>query len=149
MQVYVAGPLFTLAEQRFNLDLAASLEKRNSQLQLILPQLKNEELEKDENFISAIFDYCIEKVNQCQLMIAILDGADADSGTCIEMGVAYAQNKPIIGVRTDFRSLEDKGLNLMVSRVCSRLIWEPSDCMDALAERLTHVIADVVGDEPV
>lgn len=143
MKVYVAGPLFTLAEQRFNLDLADSLKKTNPHLELVLPQLKNQELEKDENFVPAIFDYCIEMVNQCQLMLAILDGADADSGTCIEMGLAYAQGKPIIGVRTDFRNLEDRGLNLMVSHVCTRLIWEQTDDIDELAGRVVAMIAEL------
>jgi len=36
-------------------------------------------------------------------MVAVIDGADADSGTSWEMGYASALGKPIIALRTDFR----------------------------------------------
>lgn len=144
MHVYLAGPLFTLAEQTFNLHLAQSIQNIESNLTLVLPQLKNKELQKSEHFTHDIFEYCVDMVNQCHLLVAILDGADADSGTCIEMGLAYAQGKPIIGVRTDFRSLEDRGLNLMVSFSCSRLIWQPMDDLDDLATEIVKAIKEVV-----
>jgi nucleoside 2-deoxyribosyltransferase len=143
MHVYLAGPLFTLAEQTFNLRLAKSIENIESTLKLVLPQLKNKELQKSECFTHDIFNYCVEMVNQSHLLVAILDGADADSGTCIEMGLAYAQGKPIIGVRTDFRSLEDRGLNLMVSFACSRLIWQPTENTDDLAREIVKAIREV------
>jgi nucleoside 2-deoxyribosyltransferase len=143
MNVYLAGPLFTLAEQTFNLELARNIENIDSKLTLVLPQLKNKELQKSEHVTHDIFNYCVEMVNQCHLLVAILDGADADSGTCIEMGLAYAQGKPIIGVRTDFRSLEDRGLNLMVSFACSRLIWQSMETVDDLAKEIVKAIKDV------
>ena len=37
------------------------------------------------------------------LVIAVLDGIDVDSGTASEIGFAYANGKPIFGLRTDFR----------------------------------------------
>lgn len=143
MNIYFAGPLFTWAEQAFNLELARNINNIDSNLTLVLPQLKNKELQKSEHFTHDIFSYCVETVNQCHLLVAILDGADADSGTCIEMGLAYAQGKPIIGVRTDFRSLEDRGLNLMVSYACSRLIWQPTKDMEDLATEIVKAIREV------
>jgi nucleoside 2-deoxyribosyltransferase len=56
------------------------------------------------------------------VVIAILDGPDVDAGTCVEIGYAYANNKSIVGIRTDFRASEDRGVNLMVSKVCTHLI---------------------------
>lgn len=41
------------------------------------------------------------------------------------MGYAFAIKKPIIGVRTDFRNSEDRGVNLMVSHACSDYIVFP------------------------
>lgn len=40
-------------------------------------------------------------------MIAVLDGADVDSGTAAEVGYAFAREKLIFGLRTDFRLAGD------------------------------------------
>lgn len=53
-------------------------------------------------------------VDDSDILIAILDGADSDSGTCFECGYARAKGKKIIGVRTDLRAGEDGGLNAML-----------------------------------
>ena len=74
----------------------------------------------DNEYFTARF---LEAEQMVDAVIAILDGPDVDAGTCVEIGYAYANKKPIIGVRTDFRASEDKGVNLMVSKACSELIW--------------------------
>ena len=49
------------------------------------------------------------------ILIAIIDGADADSGTSWEMGYASALGKKIIALRTDFRrSGSHEKVNLML-----------------------------------
>lgn len=61
------------------------------------------------------------------IVVAVLDGSDADSGTAWETGYACAKGIPVIGVRTDFRLQgDDKGLNLMLSRSCTQLIEHSS-----------------------
>lgn len=40
-------------------------------------------------------------------LLAVVDGNDIDSGTAAEIGAASALGKPIVGVRTDFRSMGD------------------------------------------
>jgi nucleoside 2-deoxyribosyltransferase len=40
-------------------------------------------------------------------VLAILDGADVDSGTAAEIGYAAALGKPVIGLRTDSRNAGD------------------------------------------
>ncbi len=42
-------------------------------------------------------------IEECDCVLAILDGADVDSGTSAEIGFAYALRKPIWGYRGDFR----------------------------------------------
>lgn len=42
-------------------------------------------------------------IEQCDAVVAILDGVDVDSGTAAEIGYAFAQGKPILGYRGDFR----------------------------------------------
>ena len=47
----------------------------------------------------------------------VLDGVDVDSGTAWEIGYAHALDKPVYGLRTDFRTLGIEGtVNLMIER---------------------------------
>lgn len=140
MNVYLAAPLFTLAERLFNTKLATALRGR-SNMSLIVPQERAGELIKLPNGLRLVFDDCISMVAQCDAVVAILDGADADSGTCIELGYALALRKPIVGVRTDFRGSEDRGLNLMVSYSCTELLSESAGGdVDALATKIHETL---------
>src|SRR5215475_516791 len=40
-------------------------------------------------------------IDRCDALVAVLDGADVDSGTAAEIGYAFARGKPIIGYRGD------------------------------------------------
>ena len=42
-------------------------------------------------------------LHQSDCILAILDGADIDSGTATEIGIGFAQGKKIYGYRGDFR----------------------------------------------
>lgn len=46
-------------------------------------------------------------IDGCDLVLAILDGVDVDSGTASEIGYAFARGKPIMGYRSDFRLSSD------------------------------------------
>jgi len=48
-----------------------------------------------------------EMINKSDIMIAVLDGTDVDSGVAAEIGMAYAKGKKIIGYRGDFRITGD------------------------------------------
>jgi nucleoside 2-deoxyribosyltransferase len=50
-------------------------------------------------------------------LLAVVDGNDVDSGTAAEIGAASALGKPIVALRTDFRSMGDNDgspINLQV-----------------------------------
>ena len=56
-------------------------------------------------------------IDGCDAVLAVLDGADVDSGTASEIGYAFAKGKTIIGYRSDFRlSADNEGciVNLQV-----------------------------------
>lgn len=58
-----------------------------------------------------------DHIDSSDIVFAILDGVDVDSGTASEIGYAYARNKLIIGYRGDFRlSADNEGgiVNLQV-----------------------------------
>jgi len=42
-------------------------------------------------------------IKECDIVLAVLDGSDVDSGTAAEIGFAYAIGKRIVGYRSDFR----------------------------------------------
>jgi nucleoside 2-deoxyribosyltransferase len=57
-------------------------------------------------------------IEQCDAVLALLDGADVDSGVAVEIGFAYALGRPIVGWRSDLRRAgENAGtaVNLQVS----------------------------------
>ena len=143
--IYFAGPLFSQAHRIFNKKIVSSLYKRLPDIRIILPQEYAKTLSHDENFNKKIFEHCISSIDNADVLLCILDGSDADSGTCIEMGYAYALKKTIIGVRTDLRNSEDRGVNLMVSGVCGKnYIWLPDNKLQdrTLVNKIISVLSD-------
>ncbi|HEU4370352.1 MAG TPA: nucleoside 2-deoxyribosyltransferase [Methylomirabilota bacterium] len=58
-----------------------------------------------------------EAIDAAHGLVAVLDGADVDSGTAAEIGYAFARGKLIVGYRGDFRlSADNEGgtVNLQV-----------------------------------
>ena len=56
-------------------------------------------------------------IRSVEMLVAVLDGVDVDSGTAGEMGFAYGLGKPVYGLRTDFRVTGDNesaGINLQL-----------------------------------
>lgn len=112
--IYLAGPLFTHAELEYNRKLKDVL--LNNGFSVFLPQEDAEDAaqEHEKQNQELIFIKCVEGLDSSDLVVAVLDGADVDSGTAWEAGYAYAKGKPVIGLRTDFRELSDGIVNLMV-----------------------------------
>ena len=141
MKIYLSAPLFTQPERRWNRRLAAGLEDRIPGCEVILPQdLKiGGAYNRPEDF-QHIFDNCIRSLEQADLVVALLDGADVDSGTAFEVGYARALGLPVIGVRTDYRENQDRGLNLVLARGCTELLREMS-----FGEDPDQLVKDLVG----
>jgi nucleoside 2-deoxyribosyltransferase len=144
MKIYLAGPLFTLAEREFNERLAAALRALIPSLDIILPQERSKPLLAQPNGLRLVFEDCFAMIDECDCVLAVLDGPDADSGTCVELGYAWARKKPVIGMRTDFRISEDRGLNLMVSNACQHLLLEPSADMSSLCGRIHDTLRAIL-----
>ena len=56
-------------------------------------------------------------IRASDMLVAVLDGVDVDSGTAGEIGLAYGLGKPVYGLRTDFRLTGDNdaaGINLQL-----------------------------------
>ncbi|MCY3017538.1 MAG: nucleoside 2-deoxyribosyltransferase [Planctomycetota bacterium] len=131
-RVYLAAPLFGLTERRTNRLVAETLGCLMPEIEVLLPQdFKYHGRFNDARQFGAIFDACVKGLDSCAAVVAILDGCDSDSGTCFEVGYAYAKGIPVIGVRTDYRHNQEKGLNLMLSRGCAAVISRPAFDEDA------------------
>jgi len=135
--LYGAGPLFSIADRHHNL----LLEKELKALGYvgILPQKEAMKRFDGQNFdVGGICEDCEEKSMTTPVIIANIDGPDADSGTALEVGIARATQKLaemydipwnpiIICVRTDFRTDIQKeiGYNAMFN-LADKVIYKPA-----------------------
>ena len=126
MVVYFAGPLFTEAEQQWNANFVEKLE--GPDLEVFLPQLECAACFLfSEPPWPCVYRTCIAGIHSANVVVAVLDGPDADSGTCFEVGYAKALGKTVIGIRTDDRPSQEKGVNAMLSQGCDSMIVGTSD----------------------
>jgi len=100
LTLYLAGPLFSLAEQMFNNALATEL--RRIGYDVFVPQ----EFCNNEISSKKIAERCKSFLHKADAVIVNLDGADTDSGTAFEAGMA-CDRKTTIGFRTDIRQSGD------------------------------------------
>lgn len=103
MRIYFAAPLFNAAERDWNAALAAAL--RGAGHEVFLPQ--EQEPGRDA---TGIFTGDVAGIDWADVVVAVVDGADPDSGTSWEIGYAYGK-KPIILVRTDMRRTGSGGFS--------------------------------------
>jgi nucleoside 2-deoxyribosyltransferase len=135
--VYLAGPLFSEAEQQFNRRLKGLLV--NAGCEVFLPQEDSNDAGnlQHHRWHERIFQKNLEGIRKCDVMVAVLEGVDVDSGTAWEIGYAYALGKPVIGVRTDFRTLGAEGtVNLMVERSVTKLCRDVGEVVECVLECL-------------
>ncbi len=115
-RVYLAAPLFSDAERSYNSFIAGLLKK--NLFEVYLPQdAGDDSAGRDRNVQEQLFAINKKAIEQSDIVVAIVDGADADSGTAWEMGYAYAIGKTVIALRTDFRHVgSSEHVNLMLEQ---------------------------------
>ncbi len=135
-RIYFAAPLFSAAEITYN--QAFSEELNNAGYITFLPQreCKNKKL-------TEIFEICKAGIDKADVVVAIMDGADADSGTCWECGYAFAKNIPVIIVRSDFRNSGDtKGFNAMLYYSAAGVVESETDYFAQTITTLKRLFSD-------
>lgn len=112
--VYLAAPLFSESERLYNKTIANLL--RDNFFSVYLPQETGDDSgDRDQSEQKRMFLQHVAALEKIDFVVAIIDGADADSGTSWEMGYAHAQGKPVIALRTDFRKIGvNERVNLML-----------------------------------
>ena len=147
--VYIAGPLFSEAERPFlqvMVDTLAKASALDSIADFFLPHRDGGELGREPER-KDIFELDLQQVGSAAAVVALLDGQDVDSGTCIELGYAYAKGKKIFGLLTDFRAYytandELHRPNPMVWGVCEEgntLFGDLNSLADAFAKHMNEV----------
>lgn len=146
MRIYCAGPIFTHAQRDWLRRLGQRLRAEGHDA--FVPA----EVEDDfhdtakpmrDKERSAVFEANLAKLTAAQLVVACLDGPDADAGTGWEVGFAFARRIPVLGYRTDYRSAGREGaVNLMLERACAQFLWVPSATQEALLDRLAEAVAE-------
>lgn len=104
MKIYFAAPMFAKSDLLYNAELVKKLRRNHPQLEIYLPQENaaiNDKTAYADSKMIALAD--TEKVVESQLMIALLDGLSIDAGVASEIGVAYANRIPVLGLYTDSR----------------------------------------------
>ena len=115
-RIYLAAPLFSEAERDFNRKLYKILTSHF--FQVYLPQEAGDDTcSRSHEAHREIFQKHVEAFRSIDIVVAVVDGADADSGTAWEMGYAYGTGKPVIALRTDFRMAgRCEHVNLMLEK---------------------------------
>lgn len=130
--IYLAGPLFTHAELEYNRELKNIMGKKGFSVFLPQEDAEDASAEREKQNQECIFKKCLEGLNNSDIVVAVLDGVDVDSGTAWEIGYAFARGKSVIGLRTDFRTLSDGVVNLMVEMSLDTLARDEEELLKVL-----------------
>ena len=113
MNVFLATPLFSEAEREFNSKIAERLRENGFEVWLAQEaSFIQHDTHKEKK---AIYEGDISALKASDVVVAILDGSEVDAGVAYEMGYAKALEKPIIGLKTDYRTFSGmEEVNLML-----------------------------------
>ena len=128
--VYVAGPLFDEGE-RWWIELVEQTVVAAG-FSTFLPHRDNPVKTADN--VPEIFANDKDGIDRCQVVVANLNGITTDDGTAWELGYAYATNKYLIGLHTDWRRrFHDEVVNLMIECSLNEMVHSLDEVTDALA----------------
>ena len=104
MRIYIAGPDVFRPDAAHWAESVRTLLARHGH-QALIP------LDGEEITATGIYHSNIAMIRSADAVLANLNpfrGHEPDSGTCVEVGFAIAQGKPVIGYVSDGRVLKDK-----------------------------------------
>ncbi len=105
--IYLAGPFFNLSELRFTEYVAAELKSRFAgRLTMYVPHQDSGVIltpKSSPDMRRQVFQMDIDAMNKADIYVLLLD--NEDSGTCFEMGYAYARGIPMVALWSDVRKV--------------------------------------------
>jgi len=131
VRIFLAAPLFSEAERDFNSKIAKALRGEGFEVWLAQEHKFIERNSLKEK--RSIFEEDLEALKKSDLIVAVLDGADVDSGVAFEMGFAHALKKPIIGLKTDHRVFSKvESVNLMIEAPLVKMCKSVDEALEYL-----------------
>jgi|SRR5579864_661111 len=135
-KIYLAAPLFSPMER-----------ERNRRLRDMMSEIANVYLPQEDGGL--IFDFvrdgvpiyeakrCVfegdtKAIEECDIIVIVLDGRSVDEGASFELGFAYGIGKVCVGLKTDVRSLLSFGDNPMIEGALKRVFTNDTDLIDWL-----------------
>lgn len=116
MKVYLANSLFSEADRDFNIKLATKIRETSKSIDLYVPQ-ENMEINDKSKVVTAqdIADGDMKHLIESDVLVAVIDGVEIDSGVAAEIGAFYMTGKPIYALCTDIRTNTDSIKNGLIN----------------------------------
>lgn len=137
MKIYIAAPLFNEIEKERNVKLKNLFTSFG--YETYLPQesggIAFDILKDDSDSVKVrkeVFENDLNQIKKCDLIFCVLDGRVPDEGVCIELGIAYALGKRCVGYKTDQRSLDKYGDNLMIEGCLEKILHSEKEIKEYL-----------------
>jgi len=104
MKAYLANGLFSLGDRLVNERLASAIRQAIPEIELYVPQ-ENDAINDKTAYADslAIAEADLVMLQKSDVLVAVLDGVEIDSGVAAEIGAFAMLNRPIVGVFTDVR----------------------------------------------
>jgi nucleoside 2-deoxyribosyltransferase len=133
MKIFLAAPLFSEAERDFNSQIAKKMREKGVEVWLAqeAPFIQhNAHKEK-----KVIYNGDILALKTSDAVVAVLDGSVVDAGVAFEMGYAKALGKPIVGLKTDYRTFSRmEEVNLMLEVPLIKICKSIDELIDSLGK---------------
>ena len=106
MKVYLANGLFSIGDRLVNEILAKQLREAIPEIDLYVPQ-ENDAINDKSTYANSlqIAAADLSKLEESDILVAVIDGVEMDSGVAAEIGVFSTFNRPIIALFSDVRQL--------------------------------------------
>jgi nucleoside 2-deoxyribosyltransferase len=133
-RLYLAAPLFNPREREFNNILTGALQ---DYFDVFLPQrdgllltdivargISTHQAEK------MVFDADIASMQECDCLLAVLDGSNIDEGVAFEIGYMFALGRVCVALQTDVRRQLPTGNNPMIKGSVSKIFRDTSAILE-------------------
>lgn len=106
MKAYLANGLFSIGDRYVNEVLAAKIREAVPTIDLYVPQ-ENAAINDKNSYANslAIAEADLASLQVSDVLIAVIDGIEIDSGVAAEIGAFSALNRPIIALFSDVRQM--------------------------------------------
>ncbi len=140
IKIYLAAPLFNDREREFNAKLA---DRLTEYCDVFLPQRDGMLLAEllaagvpQDVAETRIFERDRLALHECDMLIAVLDGAHIDEGVAFEIGFAHALGRLCLGFQSDVRRALPSGNNPMIGRALSSIFSAEDDLVACISNEI-------------